>query len=290
MKILFLGNCFIWRAIRRLPNILNKIPKRNDVEITCLFISSFKIHHYTEYFETKLNQPLNYHKKNDENKNILFSYTYKSERYKREDFPDTSIKEVISKDWDIIVVCGHTGNASAWLYDKFEEWYKSCFNLIRKYSTAEIYWLWSFATNICYTGTHSCNTGLYNYGGECAIANNEEEMYEYLNSVDERICKENNVHPLKLRVAYESLIKWFPGYQRLLIDGIHPDKGLGEYFSSGFMYNTFLKDLYKVDLKDIDLNIDTSKCKYKYINKSCVSVNSETKKIADDILDDYFKS
>ena len=290
MKILFLGNCFTWRSIRRLPKILNLLPKKDDLEITCLYIPSIKIHHYTQYFDTNLNSPLK-HLQNAKRKfNILFSYTYGDDNFKREDFPDTSIKEIVSKDWDKIVLCGHTGNASAWLYDKYKEWYKSCFDLIREHSNADIYWLWSFVTNVGYNESHSCETDLYNYGGEHALAKDEKEMFDYLNTVDEMICKDNNVHPLKLRVVYEELIEHFPGYQRLLIDRIHPDKGIGEYFTSGFIYNSFLKDLYKVDLKDIDLNIDTSKCIYKTINKSCISVNYKTKKIADDILDNYFRS
>ena len=273
MNILFLGNSQILTAIRHLPKLLNQLPN-NDLYIEMVYVAAanvttllrnFKMPMSTEYIVTKTHSG-----------NIIWRYVYGQDRWDEMKFPDVSIQDVLkSKEWDIIITCGHTGKNGVLNYDRYTEKYKKFFREIRRCSKAKIYWLCGLTPN-----REFCDTQIYD---ECS-GGSRRGMLKYLNVTDKKICNDYHLKSIPMRQAYEILVEQFPGYNGLVMDNIHPDRGVGEYFCTAYLYNFFFKPIYGVDLSELRFSYDASKHKYKNTDIQCISVDEKTKKIVDDVV------
>lgn len=284
MNILFIGNSLLLTPLRKLPNLIKNCPE-NDLYMKLIFIPSGKIYTYVDKFEESMVS--NFVMKDRPNR--IWTYIYNRPIWSQELNPDKNIKSILmERKWDVIIICGHSGNFSSWEYDKYKDYYKRFFELIRQYSDADIYWTWTFAPL---------------YGNEFLFTKSKwkdhytpdtyEEMIQALDEADMKICQDNNVKPFRLRTYYNEFSKLFPEYRHLMYDYIHPDKGLGEYFCTGIIYTLFLKQIYKMDIDQFHyvynsqkyhyMDVDDDKNKYE-TDILCLPVNEETKKLADDLI------
>lgn len=285
MNILFLGNSLLLTSLRKLPQLLNTLPQK-DVFIKLIYIGSGRIYTYVDYFKEPMTKPFIL-----KVPSRIWTYTYGSKHWKEQLNPMMSIKDVLlEREWDVIITCGHTYEKASWLYDKYKDTYEKYFSLLRNCSDADIYWTWIFTPS--YTAAAFLEREKLKY----FVPDTYEDMYELLNEVDERICTDNNVKSFPLRLYYNELIKVFPGHRNLMYDHIHPDRGIGEYFCSALIYDTFLKSIYGVEVKNIRYTYDASAWKYKNVDADyketpsaipSVSVTPETKKIADKIIESH---
>ena len=274
MNILFLGNSQILTAIRHLPKLLNQLPEK-DLYIQDIYapgakiptlVNNFKKSMSTEFITTKSHVG-----------NRIWTYSYGNDKWDEVISPDISIQDVLKNtQWDFIITCGHTGKIGILNYHSCIKKYITFFKEIRKCSNARIYWLGGLTPNREY-----CNTQLY----DVCSGGSRMGMVNYLKMIDEKICNTFHLEYIPLRQAYEVLAEQFPGYNHLIIDNVHPDKGIGEYFCTAYLYNFLFKSLYDVDLSELKFSYNASKYMYKDSNIQCISVNEEIKKIADDIAD-----
>lgn len=282
MNILFLGNSLLLCSVRHLAELVNQAPD-NDLFMKTVYIAQGRIYHYVNGFETPMTQKIS--SWSGRHPNIVWKYRRGEDKWRNETNLSKSIKDIVcERKWDAIVTCGSSQHVSGWLYEQFKDDYKRFFELLRENSDAKIYWMWTFVPSSKVEGPKSLHTLDYAYGGEKALAKDEKEMFEYLNSVDERICADNNVLPLKLRIAYEKLVEAFPSEERLIIDNIHPDRGVGEYFCSMYIYCQLLKNEIGMRPSRFRYRYDASKYQYKFSKKPNISVDSGVKRMCDRIL------
>ena len=274
MNILFLGNSLLLTAVRHLPKLLNQLPQK-DLHIQLVYIASGKTHVYVNNFDRSMKEYFTIKKGKS---NLLWTYVYGHNRWKEDVMPDISIREVLTNTkWDIVITCSHSARTILWKYEKYKSKYDEYFQLIRQCTDAKLYWVWTFTPN-----REFCDEKLLVQYDD--VAKNRWSMYKLLNKVDDTICTNYNLHPLRLRVAYEMLTKKYPKHHHLIIDSVHPDRGIGEYFCCAYFYNVLFKKYYYVNLSDLQYSYDATK--YTYENGDhCIPVNKENKKIIDEIAD-----
>lgn len=255
-----------------------------------IFIPSGRIYTYVDKFEESMVS--NFVMKDRPNR--IWTYIHNRPIWSQELSPNKNIKSILmERKWDVIIICGHSGNFSSWEYDKYKDYYKRFFELIRQYSDADIYWTWTFAPLYRNEFLFTKSKWKDHY-----TPDTYEEMIQALDEADMKICQDNNVKPFRLRTYYNEFSKLFPEYRHLMYDYIHPDKGLGEYFCTGILYTLFLKQIYKMDTNQLHyvynsqkyhyIDVDDNKNKYE-TDILCLPVNDETKKLADDFIKDIIE-
>jgi hypothetical protein len=244
-----------------------------------VYIAAAQVHHYVENFDRSMKEEFVVNNKGLPNR--LWTYIYGQNKWDQKILPDISIREVLTNTkWDIVITCNHTGRRRMWKYEKYKKDYMNYFNLIRECTDAEIYWTYTFVPSRDF----NCDKA-YEQAYDL-VAGSREEMYRYLNKIDDEICQVFGVKPLLLRQAYENLVKMFRNKYYLIMDNIHPDRGVGEYFCSAYLYNIFFKKYYGVDVKDLKFSYNASK--YTYSDGTpCISVNRVTKNTVDKIVNLY---
>lgn len=292
MKILFIGNCFLYYAGAYLPLILNKLNIKN-VKITIIYISSGRAYTFNDYFNHTLSDKEIIHQPHVKYPQVIYRYTGKENDFIMDRLPDISIKDVIKSDtWDKIVICTHLGNFISWKYDELYKHFKSYVNKIRAISKADIYYKDMTLIN---KGIFMNEDDIKKYIGK-KISGDKGKQRNFFNDIDSKLCKDLNLIRIPMCSYYERLKEHINNKYNLLVDYYHPDYGLGRYFQSCVLYHFLIEPMTGIKLPDKGINIDVSKKFYKSIDTlketrdSCINVDNKTIKICNKIIYDEVHS
>jgi len=289
MKILFIGNSFLYWSCKYLPLILNRLNIRN-VEITLIYISSGRACTFNNYFSHTLADREIIHQPNVKYPQVIYKYMGEGDRYIFDKLPDISIEDVIkSQTWDKIVICTHLGESTSWRYNELYKQFKPYVDKIRAISDAKIYYKDMTLTR---KGKFKIDniTNLYAYDGPKSLFKNKEEQKRLFESIDSRLCKELNLIRIPMCFYYEEFKKHINNKYDLLMDKTHPDCGIGSYFQCCVIYHFLIEPFTGIKLPSSGIKIDVSNKFYQSINDMeetkdrCINVDDKIMKICNNVI------